>query len=368
LRVLHFFKTYHPDTYGGIQSVIHSLAEGCAEYGVKSEVLYLSSRGAARNEIIQNHIVHRSKLDMYVASTGFSYSVIGDFNDLAAEVDIVHYHFPWPMMDLAHLFTKHGKPSVISYHSDIIKQKNLLWLYEPLMNSFFSKVDRIVASSPNYVESSRVLRNFEHKVSVIPYGIEDNASQVCSARVNHWRAICGEGFFLFVGMLRYYKGLLYLLEAAKISKLKVVIAGDGADEQAIKSYAHDLGLTNVLFVGRVSDADKSALLNLCRAFVFPSHLRSESFGISLLEAAMFSKPMITCEIGTGTTYVNIDGETGIVVQPENSCEIAAAMSQLSDKETAARYGTAARKRYELMFRQRAMCKSYTALYKKMLRH
>ncbi|MCY4123652.1 MAG: glycosyltransferase, partial [Pseudomonas sp.] len=148
MKVLHFFKTYYPDSMGGIEQVIFQIAEGTQAHGIEPEVLYLSSRGAARNEPVANHLTHRAKLDLHVASTGFSLSAFKDFAELARKADIVHFHFPWPYMDLVHFATRLNKPTVVSYHSDIVKQKWLLKLYQPLMNRFFSSVDRIVASSP----------------------------------------------------------------------------------------------------------------------------------------------------------------------------------------------------------------------------
>ncbi len=172
IKVLHFFKTYYPETMGGIEQVIFQIAEGGIRHGFESEVLYLSERGAARNEPVGHHLTHRSKLDLHVASTGFSLSAFKDFAELAQKADIVHYHFPWPYMDLVHFVSRIRKPAVVSYHSDIVKQKTLLKLYQPLMNRFLSSVDCIVASSPNYAESSPVLTRFKDKVHVVPYGLD----------------------------------------------------------------------------------------------------------------------------------------------------------------------------------------------------
>lgn len=363
MKVLHFFKTYHPDTVGGVENVIYSLAEGSISYGVESEVLFLSRRGKAHNEVLDGHTIHRSKLSLDLASTGMSYGVLKDFRAMAAKADIVHYHFPWPMMDIAHFYAKHGKPSVVSYHADIVKQKVLSAFYKPVMHQFLSQVDVIVASSPNYVKSSKNLQTFEEKVTVIPYGIEDAVGSVSSGAIAKWKALLGDRFFLFVGKLRYYKGLSYLLQAAKMTGLPVVVAGGGANEAEFRLQAEKLGTKNVKFIGPVNEVDKAALLSLCRAFVFPSHLKSESFGISLLEAAMFSKPMISCEIGTGTTYVNLHEKTGINVPPENPDALALAMKRLwSDDSLVAAYGAAARKRYELLFTRQKMCERYFQIY------
>ncbi|WP_085636773.1 MULTISPECIES: glycosyltransferase family 4 protein [unclassified Pseudomonas] len=366
IKVLHFFKTYYPETMGGIEQVIFQIAQGGAGHGFSSEVLYLSERGAARGETVGNHITHRSKLDLHVASTGFSLSAFKDFSQLAKEADVVHYHFPWPFMDLVHFATRHGKPAVVSYHSDIVKQKTLLKLYQPLMNRFLSSVDSIVASSPNYAQSSPVLSRFRDKVEIIPYGL-DRATYpaVPEAKLAEWRRMVGEKFFLFVGALRYYKGLDYLLEAARITGLPVVILGGGHEEAELKAQAQRLGLSNVRFLGGLGDEDKAALLTLCHAFVFPSHLRSESFGISLLEAAMYGKPLISCEMGSGTTFINIAGETGLVVPPRDAQSLAAAMNTLwQDTELAEGMGRRAMHRYESVFSADTMVAAYAALYRK----
>ena len=369
LKVLHFFKTYYPETPGGgIEQVIYQLAQGSVAYGIEPQVLYLSANGAARNQPHGNHMTHRSKQDLYIASTGLSLSGIRDFKQLAAHADIVHYHFPWPYMDVAHFATRMKKPSLVSYHSDIVKQKSLLKLYTPLMNRFLASVDRIVASSPNYAASSEVLTRFKDKVEIIPYGLDWATHPAPPAdRLAHWKQALGERFFLFVGALRYYKGLDFLLEAAHKTGLPVVIMGGGYQEAELKAKAAALGLGNVKFLGGLPDEDKQALLMLCEAFVFPSHLRSESFGISLLEAAMYGKPMISCEMGSGTTFINIADETGLVVPPRDADALAAAMLTLwNDRERASLMGQKAAQRYEEVFTAQKMVESYAALYQDIL--
>jgi len=368
IKVLHFFKTYYPDSMGGIEQVIFQIAEGTQAHGIEPEVLYLSSRGAARNEPVANHLTHRAKLDLHVASTGFSLSAFKDFAELARKADIVHFHFPWPYMDLVHFATRLNKPTVVSYHSDIVKQKWLLKLYQPLMNRFFSSVDRIVASSPNYAAHSPVLTQFKDKVSIIPYGLDRSTYPKASAeKLAYWRQRLGERFFLFVGALRYYKGLDYLLEAARISGLPVVIMGGGFLEQQLRQQASDAGLSQVQFLGGLPDEDKVALLELCYAFTFPSHLRSESFGISLLEAAMYGKPLISCEMGSGTTFINLDDQTGLVVPPRDAPALAQAMQQLWDDPAQAQaMGAAAQQRFENVFTASAMANAYAELYRSLL--
>ena len=364
MRVLHFYKDYLPESMGGVEQVIRQLCAGTSRMGVHSEVLTLT-RGQHASEIeFEGCHVRRVPLDVSIASNGMSYAAIGELRRMAEVCDVVHYHFPWPFADLAHFAARINKPSVVTYHSDIVRQKALLRLYQPLCNRFLHSVDAIVATSPNYLASSAVLARYRHKTRVITYGLDKSMYPApCAARLQHWRALVGERFFLFVGVLRYYKGLHILLDAMATADYPVIIVGAGPIEQELKHHAARLRLRNLRFVGALGEDDKAALLTLCHAVVFPSHLRSEAFGISLLEGAMFGKPMISSEIGTGTSYINIDRETGLVVAPSDPSAFAHAMHTLwDDPELAAKMGQRAAARYTALFTAQQMAAGYTTLY------
>lgn len=367
IKVLHFFKTYYPDTFGGVEQIIYQLAEGCQQYGINSEVLSLSRRGSARNEPYAHHLTHRSKLNIEIASTGFSISVLKDFAELAKQADIINYHFPWPYMDLVHVLSRIKKPTILTYQSDVVRQKRLMHIYRPLMHHFLKAVDHIVASSPNYAATSPILEQYRDKVSIIPLCLNKEDYAIPSSELlEKYRLQFGERFFLFVGALRYYKGIKFLIEASRGHDFPIVIVGSGGIEAELKQQAKELNLKNIHFVGAVANEDKVALFQLCYAFVFPSHLRSEAFGLSLLEAAMYGKPMISCEIGTGTTYINIDQETGISVPPENPEAIRQAMSTLWDNPALARQmGEKAEERYWNVFSIDKMAKAYAELYQRL---
>ncbi|AZC40919.1 glycosyltransferase family 4 protein [Pseudomonas chlororaphis] len=368
MRVLHFYKTYLPDSIGGTEQVIFQLCESGAHYGIDGQVLTLSADPSPGAQKVGQHEVHQAKLDFQFASTGFSYSVFKQFREMAAEADVVNYHFPWPFMDLVHFMSGMNKPCVATYHSDIIRQRHLLKLYRPLMNRFLGSVDRIVAASPNYLHTSDVLQQFPDKTRVIPYGLNKAGyPQPDSERMAQWRQRLGERFFLFVGVMRYYKGLHILLDALKGVDYPVVIVGAGPLEAELHAQAAALGLRNLHFLGRLGDEDKVALLQLSYAIVFPSHLRSEAFGISLLEGAMYGKPMISSEIGTGTSYINIHGETGLVVPPSDPLAFRAAMRQLWDNpEQAAQMGLKAEARYRQLFTADEMGRRWSELYQELL--
>jgi rhamnosyl/mannosyltransferase len=368
MKVLHFYKTYLPNTIGGAEQAINQIVKSTAEFGVEAEVLTLTPDNDVSTVDVDGHKSHRCKSIIEVASTPFSLTVFKRFKELAKEADIIHYHFPYPFADMVHFLTGVKKPSVVSYHSDVIKQKHLLKIYTPLMNKFLSSVDVLVAASPQYTETSQTLRRYSDKTKVIPYGLYmDSYPAITESDVQKCKEKYGDKFFLFVGVLRYYKGLHILINAAKNSSYPIVIAGTGPLEAELKQQVQGLGLTNVIFAGFISDEEKVALITACYAFVFPSHLRSEAFGISLLEAAMYGKPMISAEIGTGTTYININNKTGLVVERDNPIDLHNAMKTLwDDEKSAQKMGEMARERYLELFTAQKMGERYTEIYKGLL--
>lgn len=358
MRILHVYKAYYPENFTGIPRVIHELSEGLVVKGVESHVLALYEKGTKIPLKLGRHYVHQARRDIHLASTSLSFEVFGRFRALAEMADVVHYHFPWPLADLLYLLYGRSKPALVTYHSDIVKQRCILPFYAPVMHRFLNSVDAIVATSPNYAETSRVLARQRAKVKVIPIGIGDRPP-LGAAMTERWRERVGEGFFLFVGALRYYKGLPFLIGAARQTGLPVVIAGEG-DRQGWNTPE------NVTFVGAVSEEEREALLDLCGVFVFPSHLRSEAFGIALLEAARAGKPIISCEIRTGTSYVNVDGETGVTVAPADAAALGRAMLRLAQTpKERARMGLNARARFERLFRGDAMAAGYLKLYQEL---
>ena len=202
---------------------------------------------------------------------------------------------------------------------------------------------------------------------MIPFGLEQHDVQHDPQRVAHWRETVGDNFFLFVGAFRYYKGLHILLDAAERSRLPVVIVGGGPLEAEVRREAQQRGLSNVVFTGMLNDEDKYILFQLCRGVVFPSHLRSEAFGITLLEGARFARPLISCEIGTGTSFINQDKVNGCVIPPNDSQALVEAMNELwHNDETASRYGENSRRRFEEMFTADHMIDAYVNLYTTLL--
>tara|TARA_A100001011_G_C14319305_1_gene849658 strand:- start:6315 stop:6887 length:573 start_codon:yes stop_codon:yes gene_type:complete len=167
MRVLHVYKSYYPDSVGGVERSIKNIIDGLKDKGIKSNLLTTHQKKKIPNQF-------SFKKNFQIFRTPFSLGFFLNFKSITNNFDIIHYHHPWPFMDLVHLIHNIKKISIVTYHSDIVRQKKLNFLYRPIMNKFLSKVDKIVCSSENYLKSSRVLKKFENKTLSIPFGIKKN--------------------------------------------------------------------------------------------------------------------------------------------------------------------------------------------------
>lgn len=367
-RILHVFRTYLPDTRGGAQEVIRQVCLATSRLGLHTRIFVPSPEPDPALIVVDGIEVVRVHLNAEIASCGFCFTGLAEFRRQVEWADVVHYHFPWPFADAMHFTARVNKPSVVTYHADIVRQRGLLQLYRPLMKRFLDDVDRIIATSDVYLHSSPNLIARKDKVDVIALGLdEESYPEPDEEHVAEVRAQVGEGFFLFIGMLRYYKGLHVLLDACEGAPFRVVIAGDGPLERELKAKAEALALDNVTFCGEVSDDIKVALLQLCRGVVLPSHLRAEAFGVSLLEGTMYSRPLITAETGSGTSYVNRDGETGLVVPPGDAPSLAGALTRLhNEPDLASRLGRGARERFDRLFTAEILGRRHEAVYRELM--
>lgn len=372
MRILHVYRTYFPDPPGGLQEAIKQIATASAAHGVESRVFALSPDPIPHEIVRSEACVYRCKSWAAPASCDLGdIKAIRIFAKLVDWADIIHYQFPWPFADLLHLIAGGKKPAVMTYHSDIVRQSFLKRLYAPLMHRTLSSMSAIVATSPAYSITSPVLLDRRHadRVRVIPLGIDECSYLKDSddSILHRLGMSLKEPYFLFIGVLRYYKGLQFLIKAAAQVNANVIIAGTGPEGGELKAQAEAIGGKNLIFAGQVTEPEKAALLKHCRALVLPSHVRSEAFGMVLIEAGIYGRPMVSCEVGSGTSFANADEETGFVVTPEDPQSLALAMNRLlEDDDLANRFGFAARQRYERLFSGPSLGRAYAQLYRDVL--
>ncbi|RME53101.1 MAG: glycosyltransferase, partial [Caldilineae bacterium] len=369
--ILHVYKDYAP-VVGGIENHIRWLAEGFQARGHRVDVLVTNTARRTRRETIAGVDVTKCARQVNVSSAPVALSMPWHLHRLGRNADVVHLHAPYPPGELAQLLVQAGRRTVITYHSDIIKQATLLRFYAPFLRRILARADRILVSNPPYIQSSSFLRPIAQatpeKVQVVHFGIhvERFAAPQPPAAVEQLRSqIGGEALALFVGRLRYYKGVEVFLQAlARTPRITGVIVGSGALEAELRALAGRLGLgERAHFAGSVPDDRLPLYYQAADMFVLPSIHRSESLGIVLLEAMASGLPLISTELGTGTSYVNRHEQTGLVVPPGDADALAGAMTALAaDPELRRRYGEAAQHRARTEFDVETMVRNVEAVY------
>lgn len=368
MQILHVYKDYYP-VLGGIENHLRLLAEGQAARGHDVTVL-VTEPGKGRTHTGQENgvrVIRAGRLAT-VASTPLSLALAWQL--FRRDPDIVHVHLPYPVGDAAQLLLRRGRRTVMTYHSDIVRQKNLLRLYAPLLRRSLARADRIIATSPRYIETSPYLSPLAARCTVIPYGIQvDRFGEADPAQVAAIRQRYPAPIILFVGQLRYYKGAEYLVAALAHTPGSLVLVGsETTTRQAqLLEVARAAGVSDRVYLAGQHDGDLPAFYHAADVFVLPSIERSEAFGIVQIEAMAAGKPVVSTELGTGTSYINQDGLTGLVVPPADALALAAAIrTLLADPDRAARLGAAGRRRVQAEFTVDRMVERILVLYRSLL--
>ncbi len=366
MRVLHIYKDY-PPVVGGIEYHLRLLAEGQARRGLDVTVLVTSPDRSTTIEEENGVRVIRAGRWATVSSTPLSVGLFRWVRQIAA--DITHLHFPYPIGELAHLALGRSRAMVITYHSDIIRQRWLGRVYRPFLWRVLHRADRIIATSPQYIESSRYLRRVAGKCTVVPLAIDPSPFvEVPSGRIDEIRARFGAPLLLFVGRLRYYKGLEYLFQAMRQIEATLLVVGSGPMQAEWRRLAQRSAASErIHFVGEVPDEELPAYYAAADVFVLPSSHRSEAYGLVQLEAMAAGTPVVSTEIGTGTSFVNQHGETGLVVPARDAQALAEAIQQLlADPVRRRAMGERGRQRVLTEFSVDRMVDRVIAVYREVL--
>jgi rhamnosyl/mannosyltransferase len=149
----------------------------------------------------------------------------------------------------------------------------------------------------------------------------------------------------------------------------LALVGGGGEEADLRALSTSLGLDGrVHFAGSVDDAALLAYYRAADVFVLPSIHPAEAFGLSMIEAMASGTPVVCTELGTGTSFVNRHGETGLVVPPGDATALARAITRLlGDPEERRRMGEAGRRRAREVFSTGRMVRELLEVYRDVLR-
>lgn len=384
MRVLHIGKFFPPHP-GGIERASAELCGGLAAKGVSVAMLAHTEPGMARTTTERIGDVDVTR----VACLGqFLYAPVSPtFAVWLSRIvsrfrpDIVHLHVPNTSVFSALMMPSARRiPWIVHWHADIPLDSRHAGLrlgyrlYRPWEEAVLRRARAIVATSPDYAESSAALAPWRSKVHVVPLGISDVPSEPRhSAKNIRWPDAPLR--LLAVGRQSYFKGFDILLRAvAQIPEASLILIGDGECAADLRTLAKTLNIeSRVNFAGRVDmtpdgDAALASAYAAADVFCLPSTERAESFGIVLVEAMRAGAAVIASAIsGSGVHYVVRDGETGLMVMPGDVSSLAAAIRRLCDDINLRRkLGAAGRRRYTEEFTLDASVNRTLALYRKVL--
>lgn len=360
MRVLHVGKFYPPH-HGGMETHVQTLAHELSAQ-VDVEILVSADDRRTVREMDGGIPVTRIGAAATFASASINPGMARAIR--RADADVVHFHHPNPTGVLSYLASGRRGPLVVTYHSDIVRQRILGAAFSPVLNRFLRGAHAILASSPDYAQSSPVLRKHGERVRIVPFGIRAHEFETADAdTVARIRAQYGPRIVLGVGRLVYYKGFDYLVRAMVAVGAKLVILGDGPLRGALQARAEELGIADrVAFPGQVPAL--APWYHAADVFVLPAIARSEAFGLVQLEAMAAGTPVINTRLDSGVPFVSRDGESGITVPPEDADALAAALNRLlADPDLRERMGAAARVRVRREFSLERMTTDTLAVYR-----
>ena len=359
---------YYPPYYGGIETLTRNWCEGFARRGADVTCVVANDRPATIIESIQGVRIERCARFGTPLSTPLCPRYL---HAARRPADIIQVHFPNPLADLTLLLGRRNTPVVVTYHSDIIRQKGLMGLYRPLLNWLLRRAQSIVVATPPQLSFSDALPAYRDRCEIIPFGLDlarFATPPTPSQAVLDAKAAAGNRpILLNIGRLVGYKGQRYLIEALRFTNAVAWLVGTGPLREELEQVArYAKVLDRVRFWGEVEDAELPGLLHACDIFVLSSITPNEAFGLVQVEAIAAGKPVISCQLSSGVPFVNQDGVTGLVVPPSDANALAQAIHRItSDPTLKTRLGEGGRHRAHAEFSLDVMVGRYWTLFQRL---
>lgn len=380
MKILQLGKFY--PIRGGVEKVMWDLTHGLAERGIPCDMLcaklkkdevdpvHAAMSEETRDGLVisfgpQNRVICVPAITKK-AATMISPAMIKWLRKHANEYDIIHVHHPDPMAALALRLSDYKGRVMLHWHSDIVAQKFLLKFYLPLQDWLIQRAEKIIGTTPIYLESSPVLTNVQEKTVCVPIGIAPITYDTQWAE--QFRALYpGKKIVFALGRLVPYKGFEYLVDAADLlpEDYIVLIGGVGPMHDELQERIHRRHLQKkVRLLGYVKAENLPELYGACSVFVMSSMMKTEAFGIVQIEAMSCGRPVVATTIpGSGVSWVNENGFSGLNVPPRDPRSLAGAIQSIcQDENVYRRFSAGAMERFERIFTSRIMIDRIIRVY------
>ena len=365
LRVLQLGK-YYPPHRGGIETHLQALTRHLKDR-VDLTVLVASTESRTVNDVDAGVKITRVSTPWHFSSAPLCPTLTWHIK--RAKPEITHIHWPNPMAYVAWKMAGSPGKLVVTYHSDIIRQRLLGRLYQPILDAMLGEAEAIIVlASRRYAETSSSLQAYLGKVQAIPHGLElERFTAPDTALLARLKATYPGPVVLAVGRLVYYKGFEHLVEAMRSVKATLLIIGSGPLKAELLAQAATAGVASrVHILEDISDEHLATYYHLAEIFVLPSVERSESFGMVQVEAMAAGTPVINTAIDSGVPEVSPHEVTGLTVPPRDASALAKALNNLlGNPQLSQHYGLSAKSRAHQEYSAERMAERTHALYRAM---
>lgn len=277
-----------------------------------------------------------SKLYTKVGGEALSSNYLSYFQKIVEAVndfkpDILHVHHLMPLTWIARFIKIAYKLNfIVTVHGSELPTLENDKRYPFLTTEALRKAVRIIPNSfwtKEWMESVLGIE-FRDKIRVIPGGVDvTKFKKVPTADIDQKYNLKGKKVVVFAGKLTPYKGVKYLIYAAKKINGEILILGDGSERKNLEKIVADEKITNVRFLGHQDDTQFLAkFYSRADVFVAPS-VWDEPLGLVILEAMACEAPVVVTRKG-GIPLAVKDGKNGLFISPRNVTDIIEKVSYL----------------------------------------
>src|SRR4249920_778217 len=288
-----------PRQYGAWETVASNVTEGLIARGW-DVTLFASGDSVTRAHL--HAVVDKGyEEDSAVDSKAAEYLHISEAFEHAAEFDLIHSHYDFMPLSYTRLIKT---PVLTTIHG--FSSAKIMPMYQKYHDGYFVSVsDSDRATGLNY------LATVYNGIDLLLYPFQDRS---------------GEDL-IFLGRIHPDKGVHLAIEVARLSGMRLIIAGIVQDEayfrEEIKPHLDD---QNILYIGPVDVKGKNELFARARALLHMNTI-PERFGLVLVEANAAGVPVIAMDLGSCREVIK-DGQTGFLVA--NVAEAVRAVGRISE--------------------------------------
>lgn len=309
-------------------------------------------------------VSNKEILDFHQASLTSVVSAVEDFKP-----DIIHVHHGFPLSWAARFVkSTYQIPYIITIHGSELPTAQKDSRYIALTMDALRKSRRIIPNSAYTKDwTIKVFGNeFRSNIRVIPGGVDIvKFKNVRTKTIDDEYNLKGKKVVLFAGKLTKYKGVEFLVKAAKKIHGQILIAGDGAEKEKLQEIIKSQDINNVQFLGHIGDNTEKLVQLYSRAdvFVAPS-IWDEPLGLVILEAMACETPVVVTRKG-GIPLAVKEGKNGLFVRPRRVNDLAEKVNYLLDNDDMRmRMGIKAREIAEARFAWTMIADTFNHIYER----